>query len=44
MIFELELSPQNFHYEVLNPLYSGVVEPRFTLGIKWLTTPDQIQN
>ena len=21
--FKLELSPQNFHYDVLNPLYSG---------------------
>ena len=24
MIFKLELSPQNFHYDVLYPLYSGV--------------------
>ena len=23
MIFKLELSPQNFHYDVLYPLYSG---------------------
>ena len=24
MIFKLELSPQNFHYDVLYPLYSAV--------------------
>ena len=24
MIFKLELSPQNFHYDVLYPLYSGI--------------------
>ena len=23
MIFKLELLPQNFHYDVLNPVYSG---------------------
>ena len=25
MIFKLELSPQNFHYDVLYPLYSGAL-------------------
>ena len=26
MIFKLELSPQNFHYDVLYPLYSGAYQ------------------
>jgi hypothetical protein len=26
MIFKLELSPQNFHYDVLYPLYSGIMK------------------
>ena len=26
MIFKLELSPQNFHYDVLYPLYSAFTE------------------
>jgi hypothetical protein len=31
MIFKPELSPQNFHYDVLYPLYSAVTQV-FTLG------------
>ena len=26
MIFKLEISPQNFHYDVLNPLYADSEE------------------
>ena len=29
MIFKLELSPQNFHYDVLYPLYSALEEQYF---------------
>ena len=32
MIFKLELSPQNFHYDVLYPLYSGFdMEPEIRI-------------
>ena len=31
MIFELESSPQNFHYDVLNPLYLGYPHPTTSL-------------
>ena len=34
MIFKLELSPQNFHYDVLYPLYSGEVYTLQTLQIR----------
>ena len=32
MIFKLELSPQNFHYNVLYPLYSGDPSKTFHHG------------
>ena len=39
---KLELSPQNFHYEVLNPLYSGLklIHFHFThMGLSYFDTP-----
>ena len=37
MIFKPELSPQNFHYDVLYPLYSGI-----THDISFYCTPNPI--
>ena len=34
MIFKLELSPQNFHYDVLYPLYSGHIQTNVEVTVK----------
>ena len=39
MIFKLELSPQNFHYDVLNPLYSRAAAKKNSQIPFWIGHP-----